>query len=307
MSDITRGRWHSAPPLPRLGSSGLLSRLTAALAYLEHIGIRVPTNGRARRAARLLEQLGDDREAIEAGNLAQLKRIEAAHRTAWEVSLIAYARYVATRGANPFPNDRLQIMMRGAELPERVGTQARDAQFEMYIAAMLRLGGADVRRGEPDLRILFGPERVGIAAKRVSSREPSQVRRHLKKAAEQILAARLRGFIAINLDSRFLEMALPRSEPDRIAAFEGVFDELASYEESLRQQDHVLGLMVYGYLAEWTFEESSLPELKYVSPFRWYGWTDDVAGKLLFDHFTSSWRERVDAHLQAFLTWRDLV
>ena len=256
MTESRRGLWHSARPLPRLGSSGLLSRLTVALEYLEHIDIRVPTNGRARSAARLLERLGEGREVIEAGNLTRLRLIEAAHRTAWEVSLIAYARYVATRGANPFPDDRLQVMMRGAELPERFGTQARDAQFEMYVGAMLRLGGADVRQGEPDLRLLFGPERVGIAAKRVSSCEPTQMRRHLNKAADQILAADMRGFIAINLDSRFLEMALPRSEPDRIAAFEGIFDELASYEEALRQQQHVLGLMVYGYLAEWVFHDT---------------------------------------------------
>ena len=61
-------------------------------------------------------------------------------------------------------------MMGGGEVFEGEH-RARDAQFELYVPALLALAGAEVRRGEPDARFRYGYELVGVAAKRIRSAE----------------------------------------------------------------------------------------------------------------------------------------
>ena len=271
-----------------------------ALEVFERAGVRVPRKGRARRAQSLLERLGRGANVDLSNDRAQAE-LSAAHRTAWEMSVIAYGRYVASRGANPFALDRMQRMMGGAILPDVTDTQARDAQFEMFVAAALRLGGADVRSAEPDLTFLLGPERVGIAAKRVSSLSERQLSKHIRKAADQIHRSGRRGFVALNLDSRLADIDLPVASAERLPLFEAAFQALESHEEWLANLPNVLGIMVYGYAAKWHTGES-LPELTTATPLRWFHWWDDAGTKLLFEEFVQRWGRGFEASMELFWT-----
>jgi hypothetical protein len=233
----------------------------------------------------LLLKLNDEELTITQEDTSLLVRVGAAHRTAWETFLIVYAAQQTHRRTTPFTSDKLRLMLGGADVAEGRNTIARDTQFELYIAAMFTLAGASVSRGEPDLRFLFGPEKVGVAAKRVSSLQPAQLKRHVNKAVEQIRQSRLRGFVAVNLDSRFGTVKLSNGRDRLIADFEQAFDELNVHLTTMQGEPNVIGVMVHGYVTEWSFENEP-PTLATSAPFRWHFWPDDAGQQLLFDQFS---------------------
>jgi hypothetical protein len=84
----------------------------------------------------------------------------------------------------------------------RERSPGRDAQFELYLAAICqRAGLLPVEYAEPDVTCVAQGKRFGIAAKRIKSE--SNVRGHVKKAADQIARAAMRGVIALDLTLAF--------------------------------------------------------------------------------------------------------
>lgn len=93
----------------------------------------------------------------------------------------------------------LRRTMGGSEVVSQdTRTQARDTQFELYIAALLRLAGREVHFAEPDLRFTLGAIEVGVAAKRLQSGKKYGTR--LKEAIRQLERAKLPGVVAFSLD-----------------------------------------------------------------------------------------------------------
>lgn len=295
---LERTSWVESPDLVSIGSGALHPRLETALSYLERIGIRVPPTCRARNAARLLGRLNRDEEAISRDDPAQLSRIQAGYRTAWETFLITFARWEARRDRwHPFTKEKLSALLGGPDVIEGRKTIARDTQFELYIAANLRLGGVEVRGGEPDVRFKLGYERFGIAAKRISSADLGQLRRHATKAAHQIETTGRRGFIAINLDSRFAATRVEQERSVLLGEFDAVFDSVNELLPELTELPHVAGVMVFGYATEWVFSDQHLPRILIAAPFRWLGWSNDPAERLLFDEFMRRWRSGLEQHV----------
>jgi hypothetical protein len=85
---------------------------------------------------------------------------------------------------------KLQKLLGGPDVPnDKAETKAQDYQFEFFVASLVRLGGVlGVHAGEPDIRIQFGNQAIGIAAKRVSSRQ--QLIKRIRKAIDQTEAQR---------------------------------------------------------------------------------------------------------------------
>jgi hypothetical protein len=164
---------------------------------------------------------------------------------------------------------------------------------------MFVLAGAEALLDEPDVRFVYGKEWVGIAAKRVRSQNPAQLLKNVRKAIRQIENSGIRGWIAINLDSRFESISSTGDRPVVLQRFGAVFDTLNSLLDRLVRNENVLGIMLYGYVSEWVFpSDSSVPALNVSMPMRWLGWADEPSEVDLFNAFTQGFRSRVDARLR---------
>jgi hypothetical protein len=80
---------------------------------------------------------------------------------------------------------------------DRAQSKGRDAQFELFVAAICQKAGLQlVAREEPDVTCHIHGVKFGIAAKRMKN--VSSLEKHVRKAAEQIEKARLPGIIALD-------------------------------------------------------------------------------------------------------------
>ncbi len=297
------GEWYYSPRPWLMGSGNLESLLASSLDLLRQLGIRVPDSGRHQRA---LVRLRMANAAVE-GNASQdestRRGLEHAHRTAWEAVIICLAafRHRRRRGT-PFTKERLQVLMDGPEEYSANPCRAWDFQFELFVAAQLVLGGLEASDGEPDLRFRYGYEEVGIAVKRLTSLSTNQVRRNVRKAAEQIQTSKLRGWFALNLDTTFREVPVHGEREELIPRFEAAFDSIKSITEEVSSQNDILGVLAYGHLSGWTFRADAKPELLIRAPFRWVHWRgDDPAGELLFKDFSDGWRPRVSRAIESIM------
>lgn len=73
---------------------------------------------------------------------------------------------------------------------------ARDAQFELFVASRLALGGLRTRLAEPDVVVDLCGEPIGIAAKR--PRTPGGLKSAIRKGRHQVRNQGVRGFLALD-------------------------------------------------------------------------------------------------------------
>ena len=180
------GDWQQGPPYGAVGSGRLAGMLRTSIRVLES-RVPVPSTSRPRRALQWLKTINNQPELISNRDLETLRVLPSIHRTAWDTFLIAHAmRLTRERPYTPFTPEKLAQFLEGANVEGRRNTTPRNIQFELTTAAMLAIGGVEVYPNEPDVRFDYGRERVGIAAKRIMSPAPKQLRTHIKKAIEQI-------------------------------------------------------------------------------------------------------------------------
>jgi hypothetical protein len=82
---------------------------------------------------------------------------------------------------------------------EDESTQARDAQFELWLAAFFAAGDRKVITLEPDLVTTYWFQWLGVAAKRVQS--IAKIGRRVRRAARQVKTHLPAGFVALAIDS----------------------------------------------------------------------------------------------------------
>lgn len=300
MTDWTR--WCAFRGPQAMGSGHLAGRLEKALDHLRHhFGVAVPPSGRHRGALVTLERWNLSDAPIDLSDSSELKRISEAHRLAWETYIIVVAAIEDRRNAQtPFTRARFDFMMRGGLAEEGSNSRPRNIQFELYVAALLRLSGAKVARGEPDLRMVYGHEEVAVAVKRIRSPNPDQVQKNARNAAEQIQQVGLRGWIALNLDARFDAIAYSQPEVMRLDEFDATFDSVASALRRPASKLHVLGFILFGYIVGWHSPQvdGEAPRLHVIPPMRWIGLSDDEGEARLFNDFTKEWSARMTKRLQ---------
>jgi hypothetical protein len=294
--------WHSSP-VRVMGSRVLETRLRQALDYLQtRAGVRVPDTGRHRKALALLSSLNSSDSRLDPDDHQMMARLQYANRDAWELFMVAYAASLRRKRADtPFTVQRLQTIMSGSDLGDGSDPHPRNIQFELYVAAMLVLGGLDVRDGEPDLRMLYGPELIGVAAKRLTSLTAEQAERNFSKAVEQIERSGLRGLVAVNADSRATGAPSTMTEEERIGHFERLFASIEPVFEAYREgHPRVLGYLAFAHISEWVAGSASsdLPRLLDFAPFRWFGWPNSDEEAKLYHALSDEWQSRVERHLE---------
>jgi hypothetical protein len=231
-----------------------------------------------------------------------LLRLQHAHRDAYELFIITYAATLRRRRAtSPFTVEKLQTMMSGPTTGDGRNPLPRNTQFELFVAAMLVLGSLEVKSGEPDLRLLYGRELIGVAVKRLVSLSEDQVDRNFRDAISQIERSGLRGVIAVNVDSRFTGAVSHLTDDERITAFEESFNSVGRIFEPYREPNpNVLGYLAFGYLSEWVSDagNGNRPGLFTHTPFRWFSWPNTDSETELARAFSDAWQRRVESHLE---------
>jgi hypothetical protein len=99
----------------------------------------------------------------------------------------------------------VQHLINDRPLPQDdfLNSPGRDKQFELYLAAICHNAGLrPVDYEEPDVTCFIEGTKFGIAAKRIKSRTPSQLKKHIVKAATQLRDQGLPGIIALELTLR---------------------------------------------------------------------------------------------------------
>lgn len=111
---------------------------------------------------------------------------------------------------------------------DRENSPGRDAQFELYLAAVCqRAGMSPVSYEEPDIRCTVEGTTFAIAAKRVKTGSPQAIKRHVRKGAEQIRRAGYPGVIA-------LDLSLPRNERNQpiVSSLQSQLYEMIAHTEN---------------------------------------------------------------------------
>ncbi len=286
---------------PSLVGSGLLqSRLRESLQHLANrFGVAAPSHGRHKVALEILQKWNKTEQPIDLSDKDELRRLTEAHRLAWETFLITVGAIEDHRNARtPFTQDKFRLMLDGDLVVEGPRGTARDTQFELFLAAMLRLGGVSVADGEPDLLMGYGTSEVGVAAKRIRSLNIDQVQKNARDAASQIERESVRGWIALNLDSRFAVVDYAQPEDTLLVEFSETFNSVNAALRRPALKSHVLGFMLFGYVHSWhpPAKGTSAPRLHWAAPLQWQGLPDDPQDKALFDEFTAVWSKRWTAN-----------
>lgn len=294
---VDSSRWRIGQGPDRIGSGLLEVRLTESLEHIEsRFGVPVPSQGRHREAVKVLARWNEARDPIDLSDIEELDRIAASHRLAWETFLITVAAIEDRRNpTTPFTTDRFKSLLGGHLIDEGRDGSPRNTQFELFVAAHFRLASCTVHFGEPDLRLLYGGELVGVAVKRVRSLNPDQVQKHARKAAQQIEATGSRGWIAMNLDSRFADVDYDQPEMDLLKDFEDKFDAVGAALQRTTMKPHVLGFLLFGHVHSWRPPEggTTAPRLHSAPPLRWFRLVDDAADVALFETFSGALADRM--------------
>ena len=125
-----------------------------------------------------------------------------------------------------------------------------NTQFELYVGAVLALGGVSSHLAEPDLTFRYLGLTTGIAAKRV--RSPAQLEKRVKGAVKQIQRTGTPGFVAVNVDRLI-------AEAEKTPAVEAVLDQrlpaVQTVDSCVQGRRGIIGSIVFGREATWDFRK----------------------------------------------------
>jgi hypothetical protein len=217
---------------------------------------------------------------------------------ATELFLIVYSAARSRYDGHPFTREKLATVVRGSERAEGRDTGPRDKQFELFVAARFRLGGLDVYDGEPDLILRMGKHLRGVAVKRVSCDNYTQIRDRIKKAVDQINHTGLPGIIAIRLEGRLKNLSPGASEAQLAAEVDPIIDVIFQSSKYFVNNFAVRGVYVVSSLTRPVGEptRNGYPTAETYTPTRFHRlyapWDDEQALEAAWDR----WQGRMNAH-----------
>lgn len=242
-----------------IGSGGLVSRANWTFQTLQQqLRITIPAGSRLPNALALLQRLHADELVLAPEDEAGLRLVADSHRTLWEFFVIANAALrKQSRPDSPFQRELLETAITGADLESQdQNPKARNTQFELYVAALLSLSGAEVIKGEPDLRLLYWGSYVGIAAKRMRSDSPTALAKRVLEGARQIRTHGLEGFVAVNTDVLFVNTHLSEESSQRhqqLSSRNAVINDVVHRRLMVMEQSHVKGVLAFASAYTWDF------------------------------------------------------
>lgn len=274
-----------------------LARLNWCIYALGALGCPIPRLSRIEVARQLCEQIKADKATIESDEVRS--QIAEVQRIAWEFMLILVAAMNLRGEPSPFTPGKLGEMLLGSLLPtDGAEDPARDIQFELYVPALLALGGFAVHPGPPDSKVTLFGEQVGVEAKRIRTLNSGTLHSHLRRASRQAVGSRMvgkfeviehRGIIAVNLDSYFGHLSPAANSVDLIAEFEKCLQTLDRETRVLRDKTGILGLLACGYVAGWTSTSVGNARFDVLYPTRWMSLHgDDPIDRRLAEHLANA-------------------
>lgn len=246
--------WHSPSGSVTLGANGLLSRGDWALEVFKRISASVNESSRLPAALRLVRQINARPELMAAPSVDYLRLVSEAERTIWELFVIAFvADLRANRPRTPFTAKMITTALGGSAIAANdKNRKARNTQFELYVAALLSLGGTEVALAEPALRMLYWGEYIGVAIKRMGSTRKDKLKERLLSASDQIGRWTSQGVIAVNIDSFFAGKTLPGAVEKRNQEFGMAMQHVRDVvQEQFGPLKRVRGILTFGHLEAW--------------------------------------------------------
>lgn len=225
----------------------LVNAATWALRRLAELGVSIPASNRLELAGKLVRQVLEGEVSISSEDRAEVGRLTEAHWTVLE-------RYTIARVLNPVGDladlgrKKLRTMLGGPDIAgDEKNSIARDTQFELYVGAMLALGGVSLDLEEPDLTFQYLGTTTGIAAKRV--RSPAQLNKRVKGALKQIHTTGKPGFVAVNVDTLIMTGTTSAAG----TPLDVRLPTLNRLDSSLAWRPGICGSIVFGHDATWDF------------------------------------------------------
>ena len=257
-------------------SPGLLAqRGQEVMEHFRDAGIRIPPGNRLERAVKRLEGANqpDRLEQLDDQGLAEVAE---ALKTVWDAFLVTETWKSRPRRRNPFTNDRLACFLAGADLPGSDSSpKPRSTQFELFVTAQLVLGGADVRPDEPDLTFLYHGEYVGVAAKRLTKKKRQTVADRIRGARHQLRDNKVKGFIALNLDSWTNDLHIVEDPESYGRRFNAVLQEAHQEFAKTPEEEFVLGALIFNHSVGWIRDAAGVLTLRWSEGSQWLRFTED--------------------------------
>ena len=194
---------------------------------LTQSGLRVSGAGRFAEYKRCIERATSHREGHVGVNDEDRGVLYRAMIETHELCLIA--EELGSGAEVPGWKEKTQIALGGKPV---AGTQqhdhARDIQFELYLAAVARRSGFEVRLDEPDVICLDeGWGRIALAAKRIQSE--GKIERHLRKASSQLEASGIPGLVAVDLTWAVADFGAAREGSSNESIGQSLHNEVQGY------------------------------------------------------------------------------
>ena len=272
------------------------------LERFEERGIVIPPKNRLVRAIELTEQVIERFERgkpLRPDDTDLLAKSAEALRTIWEAVFAMHAIAHRPYGSKALQNDLLASFLSGGDVPvSGEDPLPRNTQFEVFTAARLIHSGLTVTRGEPDFRMQFFDETVGIACKRLTSVKATKVYDRLREASNQLRKAKLRGFVSMSLDNWIEDLGDDRSPSAVGTMFDEQLAEAKHQIDRLSERPVLMGVLVCGNLIRWQFTEE-LPHLEWSAPEKTIGWADDPSDEKRFNEFFEAAGGRLRQSLSA--------
>jgi hypothetical protein len=284
-------------------SGGLIRRAEWTLQTLERLGVVVPSRSRLPNARDLLVRAETEPTILNSEDPSFLERVADAHRTVWDFFVITNAAVERRFRVNtPFRLDVIGTALHGADVArEDRNPLGRNTQFELYVAAVLCLGRAEVNPGEPDLRLLYWGKDTGVAAKRMGSAQPRSIAKRVLEGARQIARSGTDGFVAVNIDILFIGVELGDEIPQR---WEQLNRQTAVAVDAIMRRlgprRDVKGVLLFGHAAQWDLSASP-PAYAASYPLSYHliadGLQDEERGREFFSGLTA----RIDNSMRGLL------
>ena len=233
-----------------LSSDAILEAGEALLENLRAQGLRVSGSCRLAQYVRQMQHL----KSAATGGLTVSIDVPLFAQALLEIQVIdTIVRGLTQPSPLPGWERRVQEILRGAAKPqdELNFSAARDFQFELVLAASLRLVGYEVALEEPDVVVKSVLPRIGFAAKRPRSLQT--VEANVRAADKQISRSRMAGVIALDLSLLMSPKNLPVTVDDPAIAEKLIIQTVDGFIHDNHERiadviDHrwTFGILVYG-------------------------------------------------------------
>lgn len=301
-------RWGEPDRVGALDAGAIYRRLKWAIAEAESRGVRVPAGCRMLNALESLRQmdLANRPSALRTAtiSLPDVATASAHMRAGLEFFLIVYAATICSNPDHPFTTEKLAKVVRGPDASEGRDRSSRNTEFELYVAARFRLGGIDVFAGEPDFRYRFGSEILGVAAKRVTSPDLTQLKEALKDAVGQIQRTGLRGVIAVKLEKRLDGLPVSLDDEQMLDYVDTVYDAELALTNYYEWKPGIFGIISVSAIerALPKAAPNGLPVFDFASPFRFRRYYENLFARIEGVAFYTQWQENLAKHLRYCVT-----